>query len=411
MTDDPRLAERMKRLSGSKTLSSAVRDRHREMIRSHLYEQAIILPRRKGREPWSATVVLVAATLAVAAGVVVLLLAASGSEPPMLDEQIVDPAVSALESEALADDRLSNLQDLIEAGSSPPSVAKAQDEAYLAVQGLGPTHPFARRYQRLVLGARRAEKGLDSNYSYEGQVRWADGEIYLSSMPSGDLLTIEPKGLGYLLSVSGQWVTDRSGDNRWYVTGPDADGETSVFEVQIVGDGVRAQLLAGPVATGAIEQSDNVDGDETASMFERPDDTVVARQTATTSGSGADATTSSRPTTTRPSTTILRSTTTRSTTTKPSSTSISTSTTRSPTTTLPPTTARSTTTTTRPTTTTTRPTTSTTRPPTTTSTTTTVPPTTTRPTTTLPPTTARPTTTVCNGDDAAPLAATEECDD
>ncbi|MGI9595578.1 MAG: hypothetical protein ACR2QK_05440, partial [Acidimicrobiales bacterium] len=212
-------------------------------------------------------------------------------------------------------------------------------------------------------------------------VDWAGGEPYRTSLPNGDVLIIERIDGEYRLTVSGNWLVDPIVGDRWFVSdlgiGVDVSGST-IFEIQVDGDEVRARLLDEPPLVSGPDRLE-VEGVKPVRSSSEEEEWEPVE---TEPGDDAEDDPSAA---TGPSSTVPETTSTVQTTTSVAG----------PTTTVPPTTAKSTTTTTKPSTTTRPPRTTTTRPP--------------RTTTTSPP------TTVCDDDDdrddGFDGADDDDCDD
>ncbi len=255
--------------------------------------------------------------------------------------------VPVVDYDLTADDRLNDLEALIDRAANPTRIVEAQRAAATALSRLASGGRQATRYRALAIGAPDSAGNLDLNYRVELALGASPHGQRALSLPTGDIMSLSAAPPS--IEVTGEWQTVTAGHGRWDVFQRLPPTETPLrFSVVVDNDRAHLALIDTGTRPGLPVESasDPLDVDD-ATLFDPEGNQAVGAAsgfTATVPLISAGTSISLPPTTT----------------TEPQATS------RPPTTPTPTTTTSSTTATTKPPTTTTTSSTTTARPTTTT---------------------------------------------
>lgn len=239
-------------------------------------------------------------------------------------KRAVERAMIVVDDDVVASNRIEELEALIRRHDRPEVIAAAQRDADQEIRWLAADNRLATRLSELFIGWGSGQYRLDR------AIDWSDGDLFISSLPDGDLLWIT-RQVGtntpeqYELSVSGSWTVMRS-EQGWRISNPVKDpatGKTTAFDIEVGPNGILITSVEDlsepdqPSTRIAMSEDDtappassSVPNSAAAGAPTTPDSTPSPEPTSTTtpaqpgppttSPQGSDLTQPTRPTTTTP---------------------------------------------------------------------------------------------------------------
>ncbi|MEM9650871.1 MAG: hypothetical protein AAGA65_02165 [Actinomycetota bacterium] len=189
-------------------------------------------------------------------------------------KRVAEQPVSLVNGDIAASNRVEELEELVDRGADPDTIASARSDAIRALAALGGDEELDRALSLVAWPGPLAGRGIDavdadSGLLIPGPVWTADGG-YTASLVDGHLVTVSASGDEILVAVTGEWAS-ASTPLGWRLSNPSAD---SVYVIEQVGTFLRVQIVAPQTGDLPVDEAATsamaTFGDDVASPSSRP---------------------------------------------------------------------------------------------------------------------------------------------